>query len=189
MYFKMHKRSKIVEKLEELNKITRVNQRVITGITTTQSDSEAVFVKSEVRRYCISNGMMQVGLPPFVHEMNGLIESAIKTDFITARACLIASGLCEGLWWWALQHTAHTRFVTLASEGYGRDQTLFETWFGYRQMSAIYDLLEPQCTTWSGSRARVNMSSTPYQRMVYFFDTHQVHEDHTKCVATFSLGQ
>ena len=121
-----------MEKLEELNEIFRVNQRVITGITTIQSDSEAVFVKGEVQRYCINNGMMQEKSPPFVHEMNGLVESAIKTDFITARACLIASGLRKGLWWWALQHTAHTRFVTLASEGYGRDQTPFETWFGYR---------------------------------------------------------
>ena len=74
----MHKKSEIVQKLEELNEITWVNRRMITGITTIQSDSEAVSVKGEAQRYCINDGMVQEKAPPFVHQMNGLIESAIK---------------------------------------------------------------------------------------------------------------
>ena len=145
LYFPMKSKDQTLEKMKELCEIVRQNKLVVgaftgptqkkhedLGIQGFQTDGEAVFIAGEVAKFIKIEGYWHKISAPYVHEQNGLIESAIRTDFTAARACLTAARLQKSLWAHALKYVSQTRFVTLGSRHYGRDQTPFETWKGYK---------------------------------------------------------
>ena len=103
------------------------------GILHVHSDDEAVLTSGRFHDLLEELNIKHTSASPYVHEQTGLIESAIKTDFTTARALLIHAGVKPYLWDHALRHVSHTRFVTITSKGIGEPlKTPFEHWYGYK---------------------------------------------------------
>ena len=147
LYFPMKHKEETVVKLKELCHIVKTYNMTITafteanisqdegpglGVRALQTDDEPVFVAGEVAKLITMEGLAHKISAPYIHEQNGHIESAIRTDFATVRACLAAAKLKKSLWAHALKYVSQTRFVTVGSKLYGRDQTPHETWLGYK---------------------------------------------------------
>eukprot|EP01036_Dinobryon_divergens_P038433 gene38433-50461_t len=57
-----------------------------------QTDDEAIFVGGAFPAFCVEKNIVLQSSSPYIKEQNGLVESAIKTDFATSRTMIFNAG-------------------------------------------------------------------------------------------------
>ena len=128
----------IADSLHRVRKFVLAHQKLQPGFKSKQgilvihSDDEVVITSGNFRAVCEELNIKCTIAAPYVHEQAGLIESAIKTDYTTARAIMIHARVKPYMWDHALRYVAQTRFMSITSKGLGEPKTPFELWNGYK---------------------------------------------------------
>ena len=131
-------KDEITDSLHRVRKFVLAHQRLQPGYKSKQgilaihSDDEKVLTSGRFRVACEELNIKCTSSAPYVHEQAGLIESAIKTDYTTARAIMIHARVKPYMWDDALRYVAQTRFMCITSKGLGTPKTPFEHWNGYK---------------------------------------------------------
>eukprot|EP01035_Chromulina_nebulosa_P027526 gene27526-36219_t len=130
IYFPMKHKDQLVTYIDKLLNLVKQYQSTIMEIHCFQTDDEAIFVGGDFPSYCSENHIQLQFSSPYIKEQNGLIESAIKTDFATARTMILNDKVKQYLWSHAIRYAAYIRFRTIGSRNYGKNLTAYFLWFG-----------------------------------------------------------
>ena len=131
VHYPMKHKDELPQCLQRLQSMVKSMQKEPIGIRILQSDAERVIILGASAKFCDDNSIKMTHSAPYVKEQNGQIESAIKTDYTTARTLLLQANLRGTYWDHALHYTSQTRFVTVTSIGHGQNKTPFFLWHGY----------------------------------------------------------
>ena len=128
----MRSKDEVVICLRRLLSMVKQNQMEVKGISVIQSDFEKIFTSGQFPAECQNLNIRMQYSSPYVKEQNGMIEAAIKQDYINARANMLQANIKHYLWDYALLYVSQTRFVSAPSLHYGQYKTPFEHWKGYK---------------------------------------------------------
>ena len=128
-HFPMKHKNEATCKLLLLNNFVKTSHFSLDNISVIQSDDEPIFTSGAFADKCQE---LHIGLQhssPYIKEQNGLIESAIKTDFAMARALIYEAKVKPYLWNHALRYVSYIRFRTIGSPIYGHNVSPYFLWY------------------------------------------------------------
>jgi len=128
-HFPMKHKNETTSKLVMLNNYVKTSHLSIDNILILQSDFEPIFTSGTFPTTCQELNITLQHSSPYVKEQNGLVESAIKTDFAMARALIFEANVKPYLWNHALRYVSYIRFRTIGSPIYGHSVSPYYLWY------------------------------------------------------------